>query len=94
MYIGQSFDSRVDHNVATDNVSGFELENSIGIRADHNLSFGNTGGILSFTLPFLDAKVNRANLIDHNTVRDNSRPNTCSEPGDDVCQVPPAPASC
>jgi parallel beta-helix repeat protein len=88
IYIGQSFDSRVDHNSATGNVSGFELENSIGIRADHNLSFGNTGGILSFTLPFLDAKVNRDNLIDHNIVSGNNRPNTCSEPGDDVCQVP------
>jgi parallel beta-helix repeat protein len=88
-YIGQSFDSRVDHNVATGNVSGFELENSVGIRADHNLSYGNTGGILSFTLPFLDAKENRANVIEHNVVRDNNRPNTCLEPGDSVCQVPP-----
>ena len=88
-YIGQSFDSRVDHNVATDNVSGFELENSIGIRADHNLSFGNTGGILSFDLPFLDAKVNSGNVIDHNVVTHNNRPNTCTDPEDTVCQVPP-----
>jgi parallel beta-helix repeat protein len=88
-YIGQSFDSRVDHNVATDNVSGFEIENSIGIRADHNLAYGNTGGFLSFALPFLDAKVNRDNVIEGNVVRDNNRPNTCLEPGDDVCGVPP-----
>ena len=88
-YIGQSFDSRVDHNVATDNVSGFELENSVGIRADHNLSFGNTGGILSFDLPFLDAKVNSGNVIDHNVVTNNNRPNTCTDPEDTVCQVPP-----
>ena len=88
-YIGQSFDSRVDHNVATDNVSGFELENSVGIRADHNLSFGNTGGILSFDLPFLDAKVNSGNVIEHNVVTHNNRPNTCTDPEDTVCQVPP-----
>lgn len=88
-YIGQSFDSRVDHNVATDNVSGFEIENSIGIRADHNLAYGNTGGMLSFDLPFLDAKANRENEIEHNIVRDNDRPNTCLEPGDAVCEVPP-----
>jgi parallel beta-helix repeat protein len=88
-YIGQSFDSRVDHNVATDNVSGFELENSVGIRADHNLSFGNTGGILSFDLPFLDAKVNSGNVIEHNVVTNNNRPNTCTDPEDTVCQVPP-----
>jgi parallel beta-helix repeat protein len=88
-YIGQSFDSRVDHNVATGNVSGFELENSVGIRADHNLSFGNTGGILSFDLPFLDAKVNSGNVIDHNVVTNNDRENTCTDPTDTVCQVPP-----
>lgn len=88
-YIGQSFYARVDHNVATENVSGFEIENSIGIRADHNLSYGNTGGILSFDLPFLDAKVNRENTIDHNIVRENNRPNTCLDPEDAVCAVPP-----
>ncbi len=88
-YIGQSFDSRMDHNVATDNVSGFEIENSVGIRADHNLAFGNTGGILSFDLPFLDAKVNSDNVIEHNFVGENNRPNTCTEPGDAVCGVPP-----
>jgi parallel beta-helix repeat protein len=87
-YIGQSFDSRVDHNVATGNVSGFELENSTGIRADHNLAFGNTGGILSFDLPFLDVKVNSGNVIDHNVVMNNDRENTCSDPEDTVCQVP------
>jgi len=88
-YIGQSFDSRVDHNVATGNVSGFELENSVGIRADHNLSYGNTGGILSFDLPFLDNKVNSGNVIDHNVVMENNRENTCTDPEDTVCQVPP-----
>lgn len=89
LYIGQSFSSRMDHNVATDNVSGYEIENSIGIRADHNLAYGNTGGILSFTLPFLDAKVNSHNAIVNNIVGDNNRPNTCLEPGDAVCGVPP-----
>jgi parallel beta-helix repeat protein len=89
VYIGQSFDSRMDHNVATDNVSGYEIENSIGIRADHNLAHDNTGGVLSFTLPFLDAKANRDNVITHNIIRDNDRPNTCLEPEDEVCGVPP-----
>jgi parallel beta-helix repeat protein len=88
-YIGQSFDARVDHNVATDNVSGFEIENSVRVRADHNLAFGNTGGILSFDLPFLSVKVNAENTIDHNVVRGNNRPNTCTEPDEAVCAVPP-----
>lgn len=88
-YIGQSFGVRMDHNVATGNVSGFEVENSVHVRADHNLAFGNTGGILSFDLPFLDVKVNEENTIDHNVVRDNNRPNTCTEPDEAVCLVPP-----
>jgi parallel beta-helix repeat protein len=85
-YIGQSFNSRMDHNVATENVSGYEIENSIGVKADHNVAHDNTGGILSFTLPFLDAKVNSGNVIVHNTVRDNNAPNECS--GGSVCEVP------
>jgi parallel beta-helix repeat protein len=88
IYIGQSRNSRIDHNIATDNVSGYEIENSIGIRARHNLAHGNTGGILSFDLPFLDTKVNRDNVIAHNVVVENNRPNTCLDPGDAVCQVP------
>lgn len=85
-YIGQSFNSRMDHNVATANVSGYEIENSIGVKADHNVAHDNTGGLLSFTLPFLDAKVNSDNVIEHNVIRDNNAPNACS--GGLVCEVP------
>ena len=85
-YIGQSFKARMDHNVATGNVSGYEIENSVGVKADHNVAHDNTGGILSFTLPFLDVKVNHDNVIAHNVVRDNNAPNECS--GGTVCEVP------
>jgi len=88
-YIGQSTRASVDHNVARGNVSGFELENSSRIRADHNLATGNTGGILSFTLPNLDIKANSDNRIDHNRVLRNNKPNTCVEPEDAICDVPP-----
>jgi parallel beta-helix repeat protein len=87
-YIGQSHDARMDHNFATDNVSGYEIENSARIRADHNEATGNTGGILSFTLPFLDVKSNSANVIEKNDVHGNNRPNTCLDPEDAVCGVP------
>ena len=93
-YIGQSFDSRVDHNVATDNVSGFELENSVGIRADHNLSFGNTGGILSFDLPFLDAKVNSGNVIEHNVVTTTTAPTPAPTPRTRSARCPLGRGSC
>lgn len=88
IYIGQSHDVRIDHNLATGNVSGFEIENSTRVRADHNESTGNTGGILSFTLPFLDVKSNTSNQIDHNYVHENNKANTCLDPSDAVCGVP------
>ncbi len=87
-YTGQSHDVRMDHNRATGNVSGYEIENSTRVRADHNVATGNTGGILSFTLPFLDVKSNSNNRIDHNEVEKNNKPNTCVDPGDAVCGVP------
>jgi hypothetical protein len=72
IYIGQSHALRVDHSVASDNVSGFGIENSTGVRVDPNLASGNIGGILSFALPFLDVTVNADNVIEHNVVRDNA----------------------
>jgi parallel beta-helix repeat protein len=87
IYVGDSHGARIDHNTASGNVSGFEIENSTGVRDDHNLATDNTAGILSFALPFLDIKTNANNQIDHNTVTDNNKPNTCP-PGDDVCSVP------
>jgi parallel beta-helix repeat protein len=88
-YIGQSSHARVDHNVARGNVSGFELENSSHIRADHNLATGNTAGFLSFALPGLDVKANSDNRMDHNRSLRNNKANTCVEPDDAVCDVPP-----
>jgi nitrous oxidase accessory protein NosD len=77
----------VNHNAAHGNVSGFEIENSFRVEMDHNLATGNTGGILSFTLPGLDIRFNHDNSVHHNTVLLNNKPNTCTPPGD-VCLVP------
>ncbi|HTO55545.1 MAG TPA: parallel beta-helix domain-containing protein [Myxococcota bacterium] len=88
IYIGQSRTVHVESNVARGNVSGFEIENCSDVRLDHNLSTGNTGGILSFTLPFLDVKQNDHNRIDHNWVQANNKENTCADPNDEVCGVP------
>ncbi len=88
IYIGQSHDVRIDRNTAMGNVSGFEIENSSNVRLDHNIATGNTGGILSFTLPFLDVNSNHDNLIDKNTVNANNKANSCLNPSDAVCAVP------
>jgi len=89
IYVGQSHDVRVDHNVATQNVSGFEIENSVNVTMDHNEAFSNTGGILVFILPGLTVLTGANNHVEHNSVHDNNQPNTCLNPGDDVCHVPP-----
>ena len=87
-YIGQSAQARVDHNVAEQNVSGFEIENSSQVRLDDNVATGNTAGFLSFALPQLDVKSNADNQIDHNRAASNNRRNTCLDPEDIVCKVP------
>src|SRR5262249_5691015 len=89
IYIGQSDEVHAHHNLAQGNVSGFEIENASNVRVDHNVSQGNTAGILSFTLPNLDVKQNADNRIDHNLVTGNNKPNTCVDPEDEVCAVPP-----
>ncbi len=89
IYIGQSHDVRIDHNLATGNVSGFELENCSNSRLDHNAAAGNTAGILTFTNIFLDVKQNADNRVDHNISQNNNKPNTCLDPTDEVCAVPP-----
>lgn len=88
LYVGQSHDVRVDDNIASDNVSGFEVESCVRVRLDHNAAFHNTAGAVIFIEPGVDVLVSRDNRIDHNVMHDNNRPNTC-EPGDDVCLVPP-----
>lgn len=88
IYVGESHDVRVTDNTARGNVSGFEIENSARVELDHNLAVGNTAGILSFTLPFLDVNVNEGNSIHNNTVLVNNKDNTCVSPGSDVCRVP------
>ena len=89
IYVGQSHNVRIDHNLATGNVSGFELENCSNSRVDHNEATGNTGGVLTFTNIFLDVKQNADNRVDHNFSHDNNKPNSCLNPSDEVCAVPP-----
>jgi parallel beta-helix repeat protein len=88
IYIGQSYNVRVDQNVAYNNVAGFEVESSISVELDHNESYKNTAGILMFINPRVTVLTSRQNLIQDNSVHDNNSPNTCL-PGDEVCVVPP-----
>jgi parallel beta-helix repeat protein len=87
-YIGQSQDTRVDHNLAERNVDGIEVENSTNVGVDHNTTRDNTGGILVFTLPGLAVKTSLGNTVTDNIVTRNNRKNACAEAGDIVCGVP------
>jgi parallel beta-helix repeat protein len=89
IYVGLSHDVRIDHNVAFDNVSGFELENSINSLLDHNTAIHNTAGILEFIIPGDPLEQSRNNVVRDNDVRENNRPNNCSEPGDPICLIRP-----
>jgi hypothetical protein len=70
-------------------VSGFEVENSTNIELDHNTAIHNTAGIVMFVLPLRDILVSHGNRLHHNFVYENNSPNTCLDPADDVCALPP-----
>ena len=88
IYVGQSRNARVDHNLAVDNVSGYELENTVNVLLEDNTGRGNTGGILVFALPGLSQKRTASNLIRSNVLEANNRPNTCTELAETICRVP------
>ena len=88
IYIGQSQDVTVSNNEATENVSGFEIENSSQVVLQDNYAHGNTAGVLVFVLPDLDQKLGLDNLVRGNRIVGNNLPNFASE-ADIVSRVPP-----
>ncbi|QBY04898.1 hypothetical protein E2K93_11120 [Thalassotalea sp. HSM 43] len=54
IYVGQSNNVVVRHNVARMNVAGIEIENTMNADVYKNLAIENTGGILVFDLPGLE----------------------------------------
>ena len=89
IYIGQSHGVLIDYNTAHDNVSGFEVESSTAVKADHNEALHNTAGILMFIAPDAEILRSQGNRIANNYVHDNNAANTCLDPSDEVCLVPP-----
>ncbi len=53
IYVGQSNNIVVRHNIAEHNIAGIEIENSTMADVYNNEAFDNSGGILSFDLPGL-----------------------------------------
>jgi parallel beta-helix repeat protein len=89
IYVGQSSKVTIRDSITFNNVNGIEIENSTGVTATHNTVFGNTVGILEDLLPGfpLPYEVSSHNVIDHNLVFANNRPNTA--PSGDIAAVEP-----
>jgi parallel beta-helix repeat protein len=86
-YVGQSHDVLLTNDVASHNVNGFEVENSVRVSVIGNASHDNVAGILVDLLPGLAVKVASDNLLVGNVVYNNNAPNTASPP-DIVAAVP------
>ncbi len=75
IYVGQSRNILVRDNEATGNVAGIEIENSTDAEVVGNHVFGNTGGILVFTLPQLPMKDGARCKVHQNRIIENNLPN-------------------
>ena len=87
LYVGQSRDIVVRDSEAFDNVTGIEIENSVNALVENNYVHDNTGGILVFLLPNLNAKDGHDTVVKNNRVENNNTPNFAT--GGVVQKVPP-----
>lgn len=75
IYVGQSRNIIVRRNVASYNVTGIEIENSVNALVENNDVNNNTGGILVFLLPNNPSKVGTDTRVIGNRVINNNHPN-------------------
>lgn len=76
LYVGQSEDIVLRNNRVTENVAGIEIENSLRADVYDNEAWGNTGGILVFSMPDLPVVRNGVGTrVLRNRVYDNNTPN-------------------
>ena len=87
LYVGQSRDIVVRDSEAFDSVTGIEIENSVDALVENNYVHDNTGGILVFLLPNLNAKDGHDTVVKNNRVENNNTPNFAA--GGVVQNVPP-----
>lgn len=88
LYVGQSRDIVVKGNEVYGNVTGIEIENSVGAVVEDNYAHHNTGGILVFLLPNNPSKVGTDTKVVRNRVISNNHANF-GDPSAIVAQVPP-----
>lgn len=87
IYVGQSQQIVVRHNMVTHNVAGIEIENSFFADVYENMATENTGGILVFDLPNLPQMGGHSVRVFNNLIQDNNTDNFAPE-GNIVAGVP------
>jgi parallel beta-helix repeat protein len=80
IFIGQSENITLEHNVAFANVNGLEIQNSTDVTVSKNKSYDNVSGILVILLPGRNIKTSANILVSKNHVYDNNHINF-AEPG-------------
>lgn len=89
IYVGQSRPPIiVRENVVFGNVTGIEIENSVGAEVYDNHAYNNTGGILVFLLPNNPSRVACCTRVYNNLIESNNHPNF-GDPNSVVGLVPP-----
>ena len=88
IYVGQSENIIVRNSVSKMNVTGIEIENSVGADVYNNVATDNTGGVLIFKLPNLPKKESRQCRVFNNVIQSNNRENF-AKPGTLVSGLPP-----
>jgi parallel beta-helix repeat protein len=87
IYVGQSKNIIVRNSLATENVAGIEIENSLYAEVYDNEATNNTGGILIFDLPDLLVKKGGFTKVYRNNVHHNNHLNFAPK-GNIVGKVP------
>ncbi len=87
IYVGQSQNIVIRHNIAQYNVAGIEIENSYFSDVHNNISQNNTGGILVFDLPGLPQGGGHSTRLFNNIIQNNNTANFAPK-GNIVAMVP------
>ncbi|QLC24997.1 hypothetical protein HFP57_08125 [Parasphingopyxis algicola] len=87
IYVGQSQQIIVRHNMVTHNVAGIEIENSYFADVYENMATENTGGILVFDLPNLPQMGGHSVRVFRNLIQNNNTANFAPA-GNIVANVP------
>ncbi len=86
IYVGQSKNIIVRHNLAEYNVAGIEIENSVGADVYNNTATKNTGGILVFNMPNLPQEGHSTRVFENEVFENNTK--NFGHAGTPVASVP------